>query len=290
MFKKCSLGLLSFIMSAPLAQAEEYKLNIGLFYANSDSNILVSDTKGGNFPLSFEDDLLLDEKQFLPYFEFTYDFNERHHLYIDWKQLHRTAQTPSLEKAFQIRLDGVDYDVKAGGKLQTTLDVDIMRLGYGYDIWQGTHYSIGATLGLHTMFVKTEFEGTIGICVPDNSSAELCDNAIANPQVIDENFTAPLPNIGVYANYEFYPNWQIMLHAQYFSIKYKDVKGSLKDIKIGVEAKIADNWYLNLAYNYYRVDVDIAETSTQNNQSFKVSDYSIDYSFTGPVFSVGYRF
>lgn len=290
MFKLRSLGIIVLLLSANHAYADEYKLNLGLFYANSDSNILVSDPKGRPFLLDFEDDLSLEEKQFLPYFEFSYHFHERHNLYIDWKQLHRTANTPSLEKAFQIRLDDVDYSVKAGGKLQTTLDFDIMRLSYGYDIWQGTNFSIGASVGLHTMFVKTAFEGTIGICVPDNISTDFCNGAITSANVVDESFTAPLPNIGLYANYEFYPKWQLTLHSQYFSIEYKDVKGSLLDIKIGVEAKIADKWSLSLAYNYYEVDVNINNSSPTTKQQFTIADHEINYSFTGPVFAVSYRF
>jgi hypothetical protein len=290
MFKLCSLGIMVLLLISNQAYADEYKLNVGFFYANSDSNILVSSPKGGTFLLDFEDDLFLAKKQFSPYFEFAYRFNERHNLYIDWKQLHRAAETPSLEKAFQIHLDDVDYSVKAGGKLQTTLDFDIMRLGYGYDIWQGTDYSIGASVGLHTMFVKTAFEGTIGICVPDNSSAELCDSAITSANVIDESFTAPLPNIGFYANYEFYPKWQLMFHSQYFAIEYKDVKGSLLDIKVGVEAKIADSWSLSLAYNYYDIDVNIKNSRSITEQQFAIADHEINYSFTGPVFAVSYRF
>jgi hypothetical protein len=288
MFKRYSLGLTAFLLTSNLAIADEYKLNVGLFYANSDSNILVSDPKGGTFLLDFEDDLSLEEKQFLPYFEFTYNFNERHHIYLDWKQLHRTAETPSLEKAFQIRLDDINYSVNAGGKLLTTLDFDIMRIGYGYDIWQGTNYSIGASIGLHAMFVNTAFEGSVGICVP--RSTDFCDEAIASAKVVDENFTAPLPNIGLYANYEFYPKWQLSLHGQYFSIEYDEVKGTLLDIKLGVEAKITDQWSLSLAYNYYDVDINIANTDSADGQQFSIAEHEINYSFTGPVFAVSYRF
>jgi hypothetical protein len=288
MLKGYSLGLTAFFIMSNLAIADEYKLNVGLFYANSDSNILVSNPKGGTFLLDFEDDLFLEEKQFLPYFEFAYSFNERHNIYIDWKQLHRTAETPSLEKAFQIRLDDINYSVKAGGKLLTTLDFDIMRIGYGYDIWQGTNYSIGASVGLHTMFVKTAFEGSIGICVPN--SIDLCDDAIASARVIDENFTAPLPNIGIYANYEFYPKWQLSFHGQYFAIEYDKVKGALLDIKVGVEAKITDQWSLSFSYNYYEVDVNIANTDSIDGQQFSIADHEINYSFTGPVFAISYRF
>ena len=56
--------------------------------------------------------------------------------------------------------------------------MDILRLGYGYDFIQGSNYIVGASIGLHTMFVKTEFEGDIGICVPNTNLAQYCDDII----------------------------------------------------------------------------------------------------------------
>jgi hypothetical protein len=77
---------------------DKFTLDIGMFYANSDSNFIVTNPKtGGTFPLDFEDELLLAEAQYLPYFEFTYSFNQRHNLWIVKLRLKRYRKTLSLK-------------------------------------------------------------------------------------------------------------------------------------------------------------------------------------------------
>jgi len=91
------------------------------------------------------------------------------------------------------------------------------------------------------MFIKTGFEGIIGVC----KASELLNNVCASqaiPQIVDENITAPLPDFGVYANYEFISGWDLTTHAQYFYINLNDVKGELVDIKLGIDAQITPNW------------------------------------------------
>ncbi len=76
--------------------------------------------------------------------------------------------------------------------------------------------------------------------------------------------------------------------AQYFYITLNDVKGELVDIKVGVDAQITPNWRMSVAYNYYKVDVDIAQNSP--NKDTQIADYNIYYSFIGPMLSISYSF
>lgn len=268
--------------------AGEFSLELGGFYSQSDTNMEVTNPNtASNFTLNYESDLQLAENEFLPFVELNYHFNERHHLYLDWKQLHRTAETQALSKPFQIEINDTIYDIKAGGKLSSTLNIDILRVGYGFDAIQGSNYDVGLSLGLHTMFIKTGFEGIIGVC----KASELLNNVCASqaiPQIVDENITAPLPDFGVYANYEFISGWDLTTHAQYFYINLNDVKGELVDIKLGIDAQITPNWRMSVAYNYYKVDVDIAQKSP--NKETQIADYNIYYSFIGPMLSVSYTF
>ncbi|WP_372871703.1 hypothetical protein [Shewanella sp.] len=266
--------------------AKDMTLTVGGFYSQSDSSIDVTDPIiGEDFRLDFESDLKLAENQFLPFFEFEYAFGNRHNLYLDWKRLHRSAETTAVTRPFQVQIDDTVYEVRAGGKLDTTLNIDILRLGYGYDVFEGNDYTLGVTLGLHTMFIKSMFEGAIGACLATELNENLCGSRPI-PQVVENKVTAPLPDIGIIGRYEFLPGWEFTGHAQYFQIKLDDLKGSLTDIRAGVNADLGDSWQLSLAYNYYKVDVDI----TQSAQNIKVADYNIYYSFIGPMVSVSYKF
>ncbi|ARD22047.1 hypothetical protein [Shewanella japonica] len=295
MLKQAFVGLLAAASFSGHVNADEYKFTIGAFYASSDSTMLVKSAKDTNsyYLLDFEDDLLLTEEQFLPFFEFTYSFNDRHNIYLDWKSLHRNADTPQLGFDIEIPEFGDNDDnflIDGEAKISTTLNIDILRLGYGYDIWEGDNYTVGASIGLHTMFVETVFEGNIGLCESRSDPNALCDTATFTPRIVDNALTAPLPDVGVYGSYEFYPGWVFNAHAQYFAIKYDNVKGSLVDIRAGVQAIICENWHLSLAYNYYDVDVDIEQSRSILDTEFRTFDYNINYSFTGPMFAVSYSF
>ena len=279
--------LLALMTSYSAYATNDTIIRVGGFYANTDSTIDVNDPLLGNdFSLDFEQDLKLEDSQSLPFFEFIHRFNDRHNIYIDWKQLHRSALVQSVEKPFQFTWDDTTYDVKAGISLDTTLNIDIARIGYGYDILQGDHYEVGLSVGLHAMFIKTAFKGDIGICDVDVETR--CPDTITIPKVVDEKLTAPLPDIGVYGSYELYPGFMFSGHAQYFYIKLDDLKGGLVDIRLGVQAAITENWHMTAAFNYYEVDVEY--TTNLKDTDIKLADYNMYYSFTGPMLSVSYQF
>lgn len=275
-------------VSSTSALIEESKamVRLGGFYSNSNSSMDVTDPlQGENFKLDFEEDLNLEESQFLPFFEAQYNFNSKHSIYFDWKQLHRNAEVKKLTVPFQVTLDDQIYNVQAGGRLETTLNIDIARFGYKYNFYQGNNYNLGLSLGLHTMFIKTAFDGDIGVCI-EGDSIQQCGTT--SPRFVDEEVTAPLPDIGLYGDYEFVPGFIFNAHAQYFHIELNDINGSLVDIRAGIEAAITDNWHMTAAFNYYKVDVDFKHNITQGDNS--VADYNLYYSFIGPMLSVSYHF
>ena len=291
-----SLGLISssvfaagtdsaYSVSKPV-EPSEVMLKIGGFYSNSNSSMDVTNpVQGNNFKLDFEEDLALEESQFLPFFEASYHFNSRHSIYVDWKQLHRKAEVQKLSLPFQVTLDDQVYDIQSGARLETTLNIDIARLGYGYNFYQGNNFNLGMTIGLHTMFIKTAFDGDIGVCVKGETLQQCAQTA--TPKFVDEEVTAPLPDVGLYGDYEFSPGFKFNAHAQYFYIKLDDIKGSLVDIRAGVEAEVTKNWHMSAGFNYYKVDVDFKRNGSS---SLNVADYNLYYSFIGPMLSVSYRF
>jgi len=297
MVKKLGISVLALIAATPSLAADNSQLvtetesktviRIGGFYSNSNSSMDVTNPiLGEDFKIDFEQDLNLEESQFLPFFEIFHHFNDKHLVFIDWKQLHRSAEVQSLSTPFQVDLDDKIFDVKVGSQLKTTLNIDIARIGYGYSFFQGNHYNMGVSLGLHAMFVKTGFEGTVGACIEGENIDDCGITAV--PNVVDEKITAPLPDIGLYGIYEFSPGFSFRAHAQYFQIKLDDLDGRLIDVRAGIEAEISKNWHMTAAFNYYEVDVDYEQKSDIEDVS--VANYNLSYSFIGPMLSVSYHF
>ncbi len=268
------------------ANAEDMSIAVGGFYSHSDSSMDVTNPALGNeFKLDFESDLELKEKQFLPFFEFKYQFSDTNHVIVDWKQLHREGVTQGVDQAFQMQIDDTVYDVKADTELSTTLNIDIARLSYGHDFYQSDDLTFGLSIGVHAMFIETGFEGSINSCNASTLVNNICTEQPI-PSMVDESVTAPLPNLGIYANYNLAPGWELKTHAQYFQIKLDDVDGRLIDIKAEVEAHINGRWYMSAAFTYYQVDVDIEQDTHQDS----VANHNVSYSFIGPMISVSYKF
>lgn len=90
---------------------------------------------GNEFDLDFESDLSLKERSTLPYLLVGYDFNERHGIFLDWRSLHRKASNQAVTKPFI--LPDSDKEVQAGARIDSTLNIDILRFGYNYKFYDG---------------------------------------------------------------------------------------------------------------------------------------------------------
>ena len=229
------------------------------------------------------------ESQALPFFELTYRHNQYHNFYFDWKSLHRSSEQTVIAKPFQVEIKDKIYDVQAGARLQSSLNIDIARIGYGYDFLQTDHYAIGVSAGLHVMLIETIFKGDIAACVESELIDKRCGGT-STPTLVDNNLSASLPDFGLYGYYEFQPNWRFKAHSQYFYMKLDDVKGGLIDIRAGLEVDFADNWSLSAAYHFYKVDVDVDVEQTKTRLDIHIADYNIFYSFIGPAVALSYHF
>lgn len=269
----CYLAALTSIFSAP-SLAGEWVVRGGGFWAQTDSSISSKALDNKDFNLDFEDDLSLEENQFLPFFEVGYKFKERHYVYADWRRLHRAAQTKST---FGYTLpNNPDKGVVVGATINTRMDIDILRAGYGYSFYQTERAEIGGSIGLHIMFIEMGFSGDIAGCV-DNSGTITCDSASTDGEVVDESTTAPLPDIGLWADYNLSDDWTIGAHTQFFYLKIDNTSGYLADLQASISYHITQNWDVELGYNYYIVEADWDETN-------------LKYNYKGPMLNVAYKF
>lgn len=273
----CTLLLLSFVT---LADESRLRIAMGGFYSTSDSGMEVTNPlTDETFELDFESDLKLVESEFLPSFAVSYWFNEHHGVYLDWKRLHRDATNLNVTVPFEYEHPetGDKYIVQSGSEITTTFNVDIARIGYGYDFYRDDEWDLILTAGLHVMWFELGFTGDIAACVDNN-----CDSVNLDPDnIVFTDATAPLPDIGVVANYQFADGWKFGTQAQYFYLSLDNISGRLVDLSAGVEYTFRDSFATELSYKYYKVSADIED----DNSTLK-----IHYSFYGPMLTFSYTF
>ncbi|WP_432455288.1 hypothetical protein ACRRS0_07510 [Agarivorans sp. QJM3NY_29] len=261
------------LVSFPLS-AGEWTFKTGAFWSQTDSSVTTKSFDNQDITLDFEDSLQLEKHLLLPFFELGYKFNQRHHVYADWRRLHRSA---SSKTNFGFTLPNhPDSGVIAGANLNTRMDIDILSAGYGYSFYQNAKTEIGGSLGLHVMFIEMGFSGDISACV-NNAGNIICNSTATKGEVVDESATAPLPDIGLWTHYQLTDDWTLNAHSQFFYLKIDQVKGYLADLNASISYQINPNWDIELGYNYYIVEAEWDEIQ-------------LKYNFQGPMVNFAYRF
>ncbi|MDK9778715.1 MULTISPECIES: DUF481 domain-containing protein [unclassified Vibrio] len=258
--------------------AGEWEIEAGGFFSRTDTKLNAYDPYLDQIrTIDFESDLDLKEFTVLPYVEVEYYFNKKHSVYADWRSLHREATRTAVTKPFEITVDGTTYAVQAGSKLTTELNIDIARVGYGYQFYTSDKWAVDVLAGLHVMWLSLGLDGKLGAKVSgvDEIPVMFVDETVLN------DVTAPLPDLGLRAEYDLTEDWILKSHAQVFYLAVDDIEGYLLEVDIGAKYFFTDQFSVTGAFNYYEVGVDYESDS---------SALDVTYRFYGPMLTIAYTF
>ncbi|HHP0459465.1 TPA: outer membrane beta-barrel protein [Vibrio harveyi] len=258
--------------------AGEWEIEAGGFFSRTDTKLNAYDPYLDQIrTIDFESDLDLKEFTALPYVEVEYYFNKKHSVYLDWRSLHREATRTAVTKPFEITVDGTTYAVQAGSKLTTELNIDIARLGYGYQFYTSDKWAVDVLAGLHVMWLSLGLDGKLGAKVSgvDEIPVMFVDDAVLN------DVTAPLPDLGIRAEYSLTQDWILKSHAQVFYLAVDDIEGYLFEVDIGAKYFFTDQFSMMGSFNYYEVGVDYESDN---------SALDVTYRFYGPMLTMAYKF
>jgi hypothetical protein len=157
-----------------------------------------------------------------------YRFNDKHGLGFSWYALRFNGSTVLGQ---DITWNG--QPITMGQPVDTELKFDVYKINYQYSLYHNDKVELGASIGFHIMKISASINaGSIG------SQSEAV--------------TAPLPEFGLFADYNFTPRFSVFYNYQWFFINYQDkFKGGLQDFLIGLEYRAFRNVALGLAYNRF---------------------------------------
>lgn len=158
--------------------------------------------------------------------------------------------------------------------MKSRLDYDIYRLNYGYTFYQSDPFELSANVGLHVIPVILEFEGTIAACVNGTCGS-------TEQRVVGQSITAPLPNGGFSARWEFQPSWFLEGQAQFFYLEFDDFTGAMMDLRTEVSYALNDHWHAGVGYGLYRIMV---------REQMESRDLKVDVRYQGGIAMLQYRF
>jgi hypothetical protein len=214
---------------------ERYSFNFGGFVADVSSDVRLGSARlGTGIDVNLEDALGLDStsKVFRVGAAVRFGKSRRHQAEFSWFQLNRDA---SKTLGRDIEIDNVVYPI--GTKVESFLDVQIWKAAYNYSFFLDDRINLAAGIGVFVMPIK------YGV------------NASGIGET-GEDITAPLPVVGLRADFALTRKWFLKQTIDLFYLKVGDFKGAVVDSITAVEYKPWKNLGFGLAANNFRVEIE----------------------------------
>ncbi|WP_427982382.1 hypothetical protein [Agarivorans sp.] len=262
------------MLLCPQLAAQQLEIEIGAFFSDTSTDISAYENYGNHkFDLNFESELNLPADKTLPYINLEYHVKPNHLIYSDWRRLHREGLQQALSRPFSLKIDGQTYQFQAGARLETRLDVDIIRVGYGYRFYHSSSLDAYFLSGFHITKLGLGFAGEIGIATSEQPP-------YANENVFSA-VTAPLPNVGFEVNHRLSDRLALKSHAHAFYLKVNDITGWMAELEIGAKYRLVDELNITGSFSYYQIGVDYQTEHTE---------LDVIYRFWGPMLKLSYAF
>lgn len=240
-----------------------FKATAGIFFPTNNTEVEVGSNNGqfGNL-IDFEKDLGFKKNTVSFAGAFEWRISRRSRLGAEYFYLKRTS-TKTLQKEIEFG----DHTYPVDATVSAFLDNQIYRITYGYAFISKPAYEIGALIGAHIMFadVGLKLEGA-------TAQAEYRDNF---------DFTAPLPDLGLWTEIVLAKNWGLYVNANYFALKVNDIDGRILSYNVSVLYNVYKNFSLTAGYTGLNIRVD-AEKERLNG-FFK-------WGYNGPTLTATYAF
>jgi hypothetical protein len=243
--------------------ARRFKFNAGVFFPTNSAKVQVGTNNGDSGSLiDFEKDLGFNKTSTSFAGSFEWRISRRSRLGSEFFYLKRTS-TKKLERDIQFG----DNTYNINTTISAFQDSQIARIYYGYAFISKPKYEIGALIGAHVLF------GDVGLKVEgENAQAEYKDNF---------DFTAPLPDLGLWAEVVLAQKWGLYVNTNYFALKINDIDGRILSYNISVLYNVYKNFSLTAGYTGLNIRVDVEKERL--NGFFK-------WGYNGPTLTATYSF
>jgi len=219
---------------------DRFRAEVSVLGAGFDTRLRIdpSTTLEGT-TIDAEDDLKLDDSQFLIFGELTLLPGERHLVRLNGLSVRRSARA-ALER-------GIVFDDQVYFRneiVDSELDLTMFGLTYGYRFIASERAELAATFGIQV--------------------AEVEANAVVRNRVVrdPENGVAPLPLVGLEGRFDFTPHWSVEARVQYLTANIEDVDGSIMDSRLAIAYRTNPHLVFGLGYRTFKVKIDSQNEDT----------------------------
>jgi hypothetical protein len=221
-----SLAILLPFFQAQAAQVDEQGdypwekagANLGVFLSALNTSFRIG--SGVGLDIDVEEALGLDSNDTVFRADAFWRFsdNRRHRLDLTWFSFRRDGSRQIFQDITFEDENGNPTTIEAGTNVEANFDLDIYQLAYSYSFIQDERLDLAAGIGLYVMPIDYGLRA-IGAVESEAS----------------EDFTAPLPVIGLRMDVVLAPKWFVRTGSQVFYLEYEDFTGSILEFRAALE-------------------------------------------------------
>lgn len=158
-----------------------------------------------------------------------------------------------------------DYTFVAGGQVTAQVKYRVAQLDYEFALLRQPHYEIVAAAGVHFDDLTLKLSG----------NASLTVDTPAGPIVHPATFTtksssvpAPLPVVGLRADWAVSPHIYLDATGQVFAASYQGINGNWSDLRAGATWMFSDHFGLGIGYDRFANHVDLNKSHFNGRLNF----------------------
>lgn len=207
---------------------ERYVLTLGGSVAEFDTRLRVNSRDNSiDNEIDIEDTLGFDNEVRLAWINGIWRIADRHRLSLIYLPIKRTTDRTTVN----------DFDVggnivKAGAYIGSSVTTHVFDIEYIYSFFKRPDIEIGFTAGVYWMNSMVELSAAGEIIFEGTDVPEFRSDYQASQRLI-----APLPLLGLTADYEITPQWITHAKARYLDVTISDFEGRILSLNLSTE------WY-----------------------------------------------
>ena len=240
-----------------------FKVTAGAFFPVNNTQIQVGTNNGNRgTEIDLEDDLGFSKSSSSFMGTFEWRISRRSRLGLEFFALNRNS-SKTLEK----EIDFGEHTYEINTRVSAVFDVQIARIAYGYAFLSKPKYEAGLLIGAHVLF------------------ADLSMRVDANQAVLEYkdsfNFTAPLPDIGIWGEFVLGKRFGLYVNANYLAVQIDNIDGRIVSYNLALSYNVHKNFSLTAGYTGLNFKVDTVRE--------RLNGY-LKWGYNGPTINAVYTF
>jgi len=255
-----SIWTCSISLPALSAFDETYKLAIGASINEFDTDLRINSRDDSiDKEIDLEDTLGFDQRVRLTWARSDWRIASHHRLSLAYTLINRSSDLTSQK---DITIDG--NKILAGANLSSSVKTHVFDIEYIYSFYQRPDIELGVTAGIYWMNSLTDVAGSGNVILEGEDQEKFISDFSSSQRLI-----APLPLIGLTADYAVSDSWILRGSARYFAITINDIDGYLLNMNLAAEYSFNKHFGAGLSASLFNVRVDHRGIITNNSLNYK---------------------